>query len=229
MTMTDRIDEILASIDDAKAECGRTDEIKLMAVSKTHPYAAVEQAVKCGLTLFGENRVQEIQAKFPAEHAGYELHLIGHLQSNKVKKAVAAVDAIDSIDSLRLARKVSDEAEKLGKVLPVLIEWNTSGENSKSGFTELADYEELLAEAQSLPGISFRGLMTIGPLTDDERQVRQAFARLREIAQWSGKEFPHLTFDVLSMGMSQDYRWAIKEGSTVVRIGTAIFGRRDYQ
>ena len=227
MTMSDRINEILASMEEAKAACGRRDEVQLMAVSKTHPYEAIQEALSCGLSLFGENRVQEIQGKFPQEHPGYQLHLIGHLQSNKVKKAVATVDAIDSIDSLRLARAVSKEAERLGKVLPVLIEWNTSNEASKAGFTELSDYEQLLDECASLGGISVRGLMTIGPLTDDERMVRGAFARLREIARWSTEQFPHLSFDVLSMGMSQDYQWAIKEGSTVIRIGTAIFGGRD--
>ncbi len=229
MTMSDRIHEILSSIEDAKAACNRRDEVQLMAVSKTHPYEAIEDAVSCGITLFGENRVQEIQRKFPEERSGYELHLIGHVQSNKVKKAVAAVDAIDSIDSLRIAKAVSKEAERLGKVLPVLIEWNTSDEVSKAGFTELSDYEQLLVESSSLGGISIRGLMTIGPLTDDERMVRSAFAKLREIALWSKEQFPHLAFDVLSMGMSQDYQWAIKEGSTVVRIGTAIFGGRDYR
>ena len=226
MTMAERIEQIHEHIELAKLSCGRTDDIELMAVSKTHSYEAVQEAVGCGQLLFGENRVQEILQKFPHERRGYTLHLIGHLQSNKVKKAVSCVDAIDSIDSLRLARRVSLEAEQIGKRLPVLLEWNTSGESSKAGFQDERSYRELLEEAPQLKGIEIRGLMTIGPLTVEERAVRSAFARLREIAFQSRQEFPHLIFDTLSMGMSQDFQWAIKEGSTVIRVGTAIFGHR---
>lgn len=228
MTMRERLDAIHESIDGIMKECGRTDNVELMAVSKTHPYEAIEEAVSCGQTLFGENRVQEILKKFPEDRSGYDLHLIGHLQSNKVKKAVMAVDAIDSVDSLRLARMISDEAVKIGKIMNILIELNTSGEAAKSGFTDETAYFELLDQADRLEGISIQGLLTIGPLTDNEREVRNAFASLRQLAEKSRISHPHLTFDTLSMGMSQDYGWAIREGSTVVRIGTAIFGGRDY-
>ena len=228
MTMAERIAAILASIEDAKTSCGRTDTVALMAVSKTHPYEAIEQAVACNQLLFGENRVQEILSKFPEERSGYALHLIGHLQSNKVKKAVKAVDAIDSVDSLKLARMISSESQKIGKVMPILIEWNTSGEDSKAGFTDEKDYYALLDEVENLPGIAIQGLMTIGPLTENEMQVRNAFAQLRNLLEKSRTTHPHLAWNTLSMGMSQDYRWAIQEGSTVVRIGTAIFGQRDY-
>ncbi len=228
MTMRDRIDVIRESIEAAKLKCGRTDTVHLMGVSKTHPYDAVCEAVSSGLFLFGENRVQEIQKKFPENRNGFELHLIGHLQSNKVKKAVASVDAIDSIDSLRLATLVSNEAEKLGKVIPVLIEWNTSEEESKSGFSDFSEYLMLLEASAQLPGIEINGLMTIGPLTENETQVRTAFAKLREIGEKSKQKFPNIDFSTLSMGMSQDYHWAIQEGSTMVRIGTALFGGRDY-
>lgn len=228
MSMAERIQAIIESIEMAKKERGGDAGVSLMAVSKTHPYAAIEEAISCGQLLFGENRVQEILNKFPTGHHGYNLHLIGHLQSNKVKKAVQAVDAIDSVDSLRLARLISKEAIKVKKVMPVLLEWNTSGEESKAGFTDEKEYFSLLDEAQELEGIRIEGLMTIGPLTDNEMDVRTAFATLREIAMKSKITYPHLSFDTLSMGMSQDYRWAILEGSTVVRIGSAIFGQRDY-
>lgn len=228
MTMKERIQEILASIEKMRVDSGRNDEVALMAVSKTHPYEAIEEAFASGQFLFGENRVQEILDKFPEDRQGYELHLIGHLQSNKVKKAVKAIDAIDSVDSLRLARLINREAMKIGKVMPILLEWNTSGEDSKSGFIEEGEYFSLLDEASDLPGIRIGGLMTIGPLTDNEKMVRSAFAKLRMIADKSRESYPHISFDTLSMGMSQDYLWAIQEGSTVVRIGSAIFGQRDY-
>lgn len=228
MTMQERLTKILETIEEAVQASGRKDKVQLMAVSKTHSFQAVLEAVSCGQILFGENRVQEIEKKFPLERDGYQLHLIGHLQSNKVKKVVPLVDSIDSIDSLRLARLVSEQALHIGKVMPVLLELNTSKEASKAGFTSEKSYYEVLEAAADLPGISIQGLMTIGPLSDDEHEVRQAFAQLRKRSEESKVRYPHLCFETLSMGMSQDYLWAIKEGSTVVRLGTAIFGRRDY-
>ena len=228
MSMAERIEQIQNEIEQAKAACGRTDSVSLIAVSKTHPYTAVQEALSCGQVLFGENRVQEIMEKFPVVHEHYRLHLIGHLQSNKVKKAVGIVDAIDSVDSVKLARLISKEAVAQQKVMPILIEWNTSGESSKSGFVSWDAYAQLLDEAQQLPGIAIKGLMTIGPLTDHEREVRNAFAQLREIAEKSRNVRPELSFAELSMGMSSDFHWAIQEGSTQVRVGTAIFGTRSY-
>lgn len=228
MYMAERIEQILNEIERAKSQCGRTDTVSLMAVSKTHPFSAVQEALSCGQMLFGENRVQEIMEKFPQEHDGYQLHLIGHLQSNKVKKAVGSVDAIDSVDSLKLARLISKEAVAQHKVIPILIEWNTSGESAKSGFDSWDAYVQLLDEAKQLPGITIKGLMTIGPLTDKEKEVRSAFAQLRELAEKSQKAYPELSFSELSMGMSSDFHWAIMEGSTQVRVGTAIFGTRSY-
>lgn len=229
MTMAQRLHEVTERIERAKLAAGRTDNISLMAVSKTHPIEAVEEAVACGQLLFGENRVQEIQQKFSGEARTYEVHLIGHLQSNKVRKAVSLVDAIDSVDSPKLLRLVDSEAARIGKVLPVLLEWNTSKERAKSGFTDEREYFETLEEACAMRSVRIEGLMTIGPLSDDERQVRAAFARLRELAIESSRRFPELDFSTLSMGMSQDFPWAILEGSTVVRVGTAIFGTREYR
>ncbi len=226
--MAERLAKLRETIEDAVKESGRKEGVQLMAVSKTHPLESVLEAVACGQLLFGENRVQEIEGKFPPIRDGYKLHMIGHLQSNKVKKVVPLVDSIDSIDSLRLARLVNKQALNLHKVMPVLIEVNTSGEAAKVGFTSEERYYELLDEAHTLPGIAIKGLMTIGPLSDNEKEVRQAFSQLRELAIESKRRYPELSFETLSMGMSQDFLWAIKEGSTMVRIGTTIFGRRDY-
>lgn len=228
MDMAGRLQQILERIEEAKHAAGRTDTVQLMAVSKTHPYEAVQEAVRCGQLLFGENRVQEIQQKFPQARSGYALHLIGHLQSNKARKAVALVDGIDSIDSVKLLGIVNAEALALGKRLPILFEYNTSGESAKSGFTDEHSYMEALEAASGMRGVLVCGLMTIGPLSQDEKAVRTAFASLRSLAEKSALQFPDLSFSTLSMGMSQDFEWAIKEGSTVVRVGTAVFGTRDY-
>jgi pyridoxal phosphate enzyme (YggS family) len=227
--MADRIAAILDRMQQAMRSCGRVDTVELMAVSKTHPLEAVLAAVDCGQLLFGENRVQEIQAKFPETRNAYQVHLIGHLQSNKVRKAVGLVDAIDSVDSLKLVRLINAEALKLEKRMPILLEWNTSGETAKSGFTDEKEFFAVLDEAPQLQGVDIQGLMTIGPLTDNETMVRTAFAKLRNLARTCSERYPALSFDTLSMGMSQDFLWAIQEGSTMVRIGTAIFGGRDYQ
>lgn len=227
MDMLRRIDHVREEIEKTIRACGRTDTVDLMAVSKTRPIQAVLEAVEAGQTLFGENRVQEIMQKFPVERKGYAVHLIGHLQSNKVRKAVGAVDAIDSIDSARIAALVNEEAVRLGRRMPVLLEWNTSGEPAKSGFTDTNDFFSFLDAAEDMAGLDIRGLMTVGPLNGDERTVRSAFARLREIRTESSRRHPRLSFGTLSMGMSRDFSWAIMEGSTMVRIGTAIFGGRE--
>jgi pyridoxal phosphate enzyme (YggS family) len=208
----------------ATASEGR--KVELMAVSKTHPITTILEAVKAGQLLFGENRVQEIEEKFTTDRFGYRLHMIGHLQSNKVKKVVPLVDSIDSVDSLKLAKRISNAALAIHKVMPILIEINTTEEVAKAGFNSLDDYYRLLDEVSNLKGIRVDGLMTMGPLGGDEKTTRQAFARLRNIAQESRVRYPELTFETLSMGMSGDYLWAIKEGSTQVRLGSAIFGMR---
>jgi pyridoxal phosphate enzyme (YggS family) len=224
-------EEILATIVESARKSGRSPEaVSLMAVSKMHPYEDVLEAFACGQRLFGENKVQEVQGKFPAVlPKGMELHLIGHLQSNKVRKILPFVQQIDSVDSARLARKISDEALKRGTCMPVLFEFNTSGEESKSGF-ESADelYRTLDLVVGELGGIRPQGLMTIGPLGGSEAEVRRAFASLRELAEQCKSRYPELCFDTLSMGMSSDFPIAIEEGSTMVRVGTRLFGKRDY-
>ncbi|MDY4609323.1 MAG: YggS family pyridoxal phosphate-dependent enzyme [Sphaerochaetaceae bacterium] len=231
-TCKERVEEVLAEIQAAAAACGRSvDDITLMGVSKTHPWDSVIEGYEAGLRLFGENRVQEVEAKFPRipeRPEGMKLHLIGHLQSNKVKKIVPLVDGIDSVDSLKLATLISECALSCGRVMPVLLEFNTSGEEAKSGFETETALFDMLDHAEGLKGINIRGLMTIGPLGGDERQVRGAFARLRKLFETCRVRYPSFDFAVLSMGMSGDFAWAVEEGSTVVRVGTRLFGARDY-
>lgn len=202
-------------------------DITLMAVSKTHPIESILKLADCGQTLFGENRVQEIERKFSKKFQHIKLHMIGHLQSNKVKKAVALVDAIDSVDSLALARRIGQESVKIGKIMPILIEYNTSNESSKAGFNNELEYFSFLDQVGSIEGVRVGGLMTVGPLGGDENALRKAFSYLRELRERSRTAHPELDFNILSMGMSQDFSIAIEEGSTLVRIGTALFGARN--
>lgn len=214
------------------AACARArrspNDVRLMAVSKTHPASAIREAFAAGVTLFGENRVQEFAEK-TGELGGIaaEIHLIGHLQSNKIAKAAELFDAVDSVDSIKLAERLDSAAEKLGKTLSVLLEVNVGGEEAKSGFApESEELRSLLAKANELPHLQFRGLMTIPPHTEDPNGARPYFQTLRAVRDRLAKEFPHTDLYELSIGMSHDYEVAIEEGSTCVRVGTAIFGER---
>jgi len=208
------------------------DEIALMAVSKTVATEQITEAFTAGVRLFGENRVQEFAGKQPQLGAitaqGARFHLIGHLQSNKTGKAAELFAAIDSLDSLSLARKLSAAAEKSGRVLAVLIEINLGGEAAKTGLVaESRELEELLLAAPSLAGLRIAGLMAIPPYAESPESARPFFrmlVRLRE--QISARRLPAVAMEALSMGMSHDFEVAIEEGSTCVRIGTAIFGER---
>ena len=206
------------------------EEIALMAVSKTFPPEVIREAYNAGQRLFGENRVQEFADKAGAlrDLAGVEWHMIGHLQSNKAAKAAELFSAVDSVDSLRLAEKLNAAAQKLNKRLPVLIEINVGGEAAKSGTApDSPELEQLLAAAPSLEALQIRGLMTIPPFTEDPQLSRRYFRSLRELRdQTAARRLPGISLDVLSMGMSHDFEVAIEEGSTCVRVGTAIFGER---
>jgi len=205
-------------------------QVTLMAVTKTVEPARIRQAYAAGLRVFGENRVQEFEGKSGAlsDCAGAEWRLIGHLQSNKAADAVRAFAAIDSVDSLRLAQKLNAAAEKLGKKIPILLEINIGQESSKNGFVPgSAEFDEILAAAPHLQCLMIRGLMTIPPFFEDPEQARPYFRKLRELReQIAAHRLPAATMDVLSMGMSHDFEVAIEEGSTCVRLGTAIFGER---
>jgi PLP dependent protein len=208
----------------------KPEEIVLMAVSKTVPPERIREAYDAGLRLFGENRVQEFAGKTDAlrDLREAQWHLIGHLQTNKAARAVELFSSIDSLDSLRLAEKLNASAQQLGNKLGALIEVNVGGEVGKSGLSpESPELEDLFRAAPHLQHLEIRGLMTIPPFTDDPQQARPYFRKLRDlrdrIAAW---RLPNLRMDVLSMGMSHDFEVAIEEGSTCVRVGTAIFGRR---
>jgi PLP dependent protein len=201
-----------------------------MAVSKTQPPEQIREAYTAGIRLFGENRVQEFAGKAAAlsDLKDAEWHLIGHLQSNKAVKAAELFSAVDSVDSLRLAEKLNAAAGALGKKLAVLIEVNIGGEAAKSGIAPgSTELDELLLAAPELDHLEFRGLMGIPPYTDDPQQARPYFRRLRELRnQIAARKLHAIGMDVLSMGMSHDFEVAIEEGSTCVRVGTAIFGER---
>ena len=199
-----------------------------MGVCKTFPADAIREAYAAGQRLFGENRVQEFGEKAPkvADLAGLEMHLIGHLQSNKASKAAELFQAVDSVDSSKLAERLNAAAEKLGKKLPVLIEVNVGGEEAKSGVGASVDeISAILSAAPSLANLEFRGLMTVPPFTEDPEGARPYFRKLRELRDEVAKQ-QGVRLDVLSMGMSHDFEVAIEEGSTCVRVGTAIFGVR---
>jgi PLP dependent protein len=208
----------------------RPEEVALMAVTKTFPPEIIREAYAAGQRLFGENRVQEFAEKAPslAELPGLDFHLIGHLQSNKAGKAAQVFSGIDSLDSLHLAERLNAAAEKAGKRLPVLIEINIGEEAAKTGIApDSPEFESLLTAAPRLGQLEFRGLMSIPPFTDDPAAARPFFRKLCQLRERiAARNLPAISMDVLSMGMSHDFEVAIEEGSTCVRIGTAIFGAR---
>ena len=198
----------------------------LLPVSKTKSYDAIMSVYSEGARVFGENRVQEVERKFPVpgeRPEGMKVYLIGQLQRNKVKKAVSLFDRIESVDSMALLEAIDMRSAELNKTMDVLLEYNSSGEDAKSGFRNEEDLVEALSRSLEMKNVRVLGLMTVGPLTDDKDEIRKAFRRTRELFDRC-REISNLT--VLSMGMSADYEIAISEGSTEVRIGSAIFGER---
>ena len=231
MSIADNIAAVRERIADAARRAGRRpEEIALMAVSKTHSAERVRAAFEAGLRLFGENRVQEFAGKVGtvADLAGAEWHMIGHLQTNKASKAAELFAAVDSVDSVKLAQKLDASARALGRKLSVLIEVNVGREAVKSGVAaDSGELEELLLAAERFQALEFRGLMTVPPFTDDPGEARPYFRRLRALREAiAARRLPAVAMDVLSMGMSHDFEVAIEEGSSRVRVGTAIFGER---
>ncbi|WP_204101332.1 YggS family pyridoxal phosphate-dependent enzyme [Occallatibacter savannae] len=227
-----RVEQAIA--DACRAAGRRREDVELMAVSKTYPAETIAGAARLGLTLFGENRVQEFASKAPAledlrlsgDHP-IRIHLIGHLQSNKASKAAEVFDAVDSLDSLRLARRLDEAARKLGKCLPMLIEVKLSPEETKEGLEPGSrEAAELLESLADLRNLEMQGLMTIAPWGAEEAVTRACFRSLREWQDRWASQYPRLKFDVLSMGMSGDFPLAIAEGATRIRVGTALFGKR---
>lgn len=231
--MKTRIEDILEKISLACDKSARKkNDVKLMAVSKFHPVEEILQAYDCGLKLYGENRVQEACSKFSEilqNKPDVDLHLIGSLQRNKVKNIVPICSCIQSLDRIELAQEIQKQCEKIGKKINVLFEIHT-GEDSKSGYQNIDDVKKTLDYILSLEN-SFlvpSGFMTMAPFTNNESEIRNSFVTLRNLRDKIQSEYSDFNFSELSMGMSQDYQFAIEEGSTLVRIGTAIFGERKY-
>jgi len=215
----------------AARRAGRSlEDIALMAVSKTQPAEHIREAYEAGLRVFGENRVQEFANKVNAlrDLHNAEWHMIGHLQTNKAVKTAELFRAVDSVDSLKLAEKLDAAARALGRKLDVLVEINVGGEEAKSGAApDSPALDELLMAAPRLEALVFRGLMTVPPFSDDPQGARPYFRKLHELRdKIAARKLPAITMDQLSMGMSHDFEVAIEEGSTCVRVGTAIFGER---
>ena len=203
-------------------------EVTLVAVSKTKPVEMMEAFAEMGQTVFGENHVQEIVEKY-AVHPEYEYHMIGHLQTNKVRKVVGRVRMIHSVDSLHLAKAISDEALRKGLVQDVLIEINIGNEESKYGLS-FEEVPEMLSETALLPGLCVKGFMCVAPFVADPEENRPLFRRMKELFVDTKKQkFDNINIQFLSMGMTNDYMTAIEEGATHVRIGTALFGPREYK
>lgn len=227
-TIADNIARVEARIQSACDACGRhRDSVRLVAVSKNHPAERIREAVDAGLTVFGENRVQEAMGKIPELPGFLDWHLIGHLQTNKVKHAVHCEFAlIHSVDSERLLRALESAAEEQGRRQPILLQVNVSGEGSKFGIPP-EELEALLEAANACHHLEIQGLMTIPPVAEDPEKAAPHFARLRELRDRMALSSGY-ALEELSMGMSHDLEIAIREGATMVRVGTDLFGARTY-
>lgn len=202
------------------------DDITVVAITKTHPPGVIRSAVAAGLHNIGESRVQEFQAKFDEIGRIARFHMVGHLQTNKVKKAVQLFDVIQSVDSLKLAEEINKEAAAEDFTIECLIEVNCSGEEQKFGVNPDGCLD-LVRQVHAMDNIDLIGLMTIGPNTDDQEAVRAAFAQCNELFK-QGRDIVGDEFDTLSMGMSEDFPLAVAEGSTMIRVGSALFGPREF-
>lgn len=227
--LSDTLPEVRERIRGALDRAGRTDEVRIVAVTKGHPVEVVEAAIRAGLTTLGENRIQELEEKVAAvgRHAA-EWHMIGHLQRNKARQGVELFDRIHSVDSVRLARTLAKEARRADGVVRGYMQVNVSGEASKGGITPESAVEALGTMTEQ-EGLEIHGLMTMAPLTEDEAVLRRTFRNARSLLERLRAELPAgLRDHQLSMGMSNDFEIAIEEGATSVRLGTVLFGERSY-
>ena len=227
----DNMKHVQERIEAACSKSGRdASDVTLIAVSKTKPVELLKEAYEAGARDFGENKVQELLDKIPQMPSDVKWHMIGHLQRNKVKYIVDKVHLIHSVDSLRLAEEISKEAVKHGIVANILIEVNVAGEESKFG-TTLEAAEQLVCDIARLPGICIKGLMTIAPFVENPEENREYFRKLKQLSvDIMRKNVDNRSMgEVLSMGMTGDYTVAVEEGATYVRVGTGIFGERDYK
>jgi pyridoxal phosphate enzyme (YggS family) len=231
MSVAENLAVVRQRISAAERRAGRLEtSVRLIAVCKTFPPEAIIEAYQAGQRLFGENKVQEFAEKVGALASlkDAEFHMIGHLQSNKAAKAVELFHAVDSLDSAKLASRLNAAAEASGKILPVLIEINIGAEEAKSGVAaDSSELDDILNGAPGWPSLRIHGLMTVPPYTEDPEGARPYFRKLRELRdQLAARNYAAVSLEELSMGMSHDFEVAIEEGSTCVRIGTAIFGER---
>ncbi len=230
MSIAENIARIRAQMEEAARSCGRDPaSIHLCAATKMNGADAVRAAIAAGVDCCGENRVQELTAKLAQNaYQGAPVHFIGHLQTNKVRQVVGKVDLIQSVDSLRLLSAIDREAKKQGIIQNVLLEINIGGEESKSGF-EAEDFPQIVEEMQGFSNICIKGLMAIPPISEKSGDNLEFFQKISRISvDIMAKKYDNVMVDCLSMGMSDDFVDAIRSGSTMIRIGTAIFGARNY-
>ena len=227
--IVENIEHVRENIEKACKKVGRSvDEVTLIAVSKTKPYTDIEEALKSGTLDYGENKVQEMCEKYEILPKNIRWHMIGHLQRNKVKYLVGKTELIHSVDSIRLAEQIEKEYAKKGETANILIEVNMAQEESKFGITS-QETEELIRKISTFEHIRIKGLMTIAPYTDNPETNRVYFRQMKKLSvDIRDKNIDNDSMDVLSMGMTGDYQVAIEEGSTMVRVGTGIFGERNY-
>lgn len=227
--VTDNLKNVIERMENAAKRAGRNPEdITLIAVSKTKPVELIKQVYDAGIREFGENKVQEIDKKSEVLPKDINWHMIGHLQRNKVKTVIKEACLIHSVDSIRLAEQISKDATALGINVPVLLEVNIANEETKYGF-KAEETEAALVEIAKLPNITVRGLMTSAPITDNPEDNRIYFRSLKQLCvDLKAKNIDNTSMDFLSMGMTGDFEVAVEEGATHIRVGTAIFGEREY-
>ena len=228
--LTENVIEVEKNIQAACGRAGRSrEEVRLIAVSKTKPVSDIEEVLTTGILDYGENKVQELSDKYDVLPKNIRWHMIGHLQRNKVKYLIGKTVLIHSVDSLRLAEQIEHEAAKADTIMNVLIEVNVAGEESKFG-TTCNEAIELVRAVAALKHVKIKGLMTIAPFTDNPEDNRIYFKKLKQLSvDIKSKNIDNVDMDELSMGMTGDYEVAIEEGATMVRVGTGIFGERNYQ
>ena len=227
--LEDNFETVEKNVANACARAGRDrSEVTLIAVSKTKPVEMLRAVYDAGARDFGENKVQEICEKYDKLPSDIKWHMIGHLQRNKVKQVIDKVTLIHSVDSYRLAQEISVQAQKKGLSIPILIEVNIAGEESKFGISA-DDTIQLVEEIAALPNLKIQGLMTIAPYVVDPEENRLYFRQIKQLSvDIKNKNIDNVSMDILSMGMTGDYEVAIEEGATMVRVGTGIFGARNY-
>ena len=229
MSIKDNIASIKQNIKEIEEKCHREDEVNLMAVTKTVDVDKVLEAIDAGITDIGENKPQELSRKYEIIGDKVRYHLIGTLQTNKVKYIIDKAYMIHSLDRISLCEEIQKRAEKIDKVIKCLVQVNISKEESKHGLEEGQVVDFIKQVSKDYKNIHIQGLMTMAPFVDDEKEIRKVFSKLKKLSvEISNLNLPNVEMDTLSMGMSHDYKIAIEEGATIIRVGTSIFGQRNY-